>query len=226
MISCMRPQAGFLRRVLIRWRSEPSRDTRHFRCWQGNSSEGRGSGGEVEVIARLFVHLPFFLTIPEGEQFSVFEYEDSGIKVRVFPPLRSEKAPAIDVDQQIKIDGIPTSQADTLRIDFDKESFQRGKDDPCDPNESIIGRAINSFLIRLRHVARSPKVRMLNFPQVTWRLQYLNSDESEIEKDERLIRGRFARRASLSWIAVTKEVWNNIYSLPIDYERDIVKCCV
>ena len=39
------------------------------------------------MIARLFVLLPFHLTIPEGEEFLVDEYEDSGYKVRVFPPM-------------------------------------------------------------------------------------------------------------------------------------------
>ena len=40
------------------------------------------------MIARLFVLLPFSLTVPEGEQFPVYEYEDDGYRIRVYPPGR------------------------------------------------------------------------------------------------------------------------------------------
>jgi hypothetical protein len=47
------------------------------------------------MIARLFVLLPFKLTVPEGQQYPVYEAEDSGYKVRFYPPGRSDYAPPI-----------------------------------------------------------------------------------------------------------------------------------
>lgn len=170
------------------------------------------------MLARLFVLLPFHLTTPEGEQFPIFEYEDSGYKVRVFPPMRSERAPAIDGTEQWKIDGVPAFQADVLRIDFAKESFERGIGSPCDPPYAVINRAVNSFLLRLRYVARAPRVRLLDFPSVTWKLQYLNDDETEFEKDEKFVRGRGSLQFSLSFIVLNKAVWGDIHGLPPDYE--------
>ena len=136
-----------------------------------------------------------------------------------FPPMRSERAPAIDGPEQLEIDGVAAFQADLLRIDFAKESFERGIESPWDPPEDIINRALNSFLLRLRHVARASQVRPLNFPfDTTWRLQYLNDDETELEKDEKFVSGRRALRFEISWIALNKAVWGNIHSLPPDYE--------
>jgi hypothetical protein len=170
------------------------------------------------MLARLFVLLQFHLTVPEREQFPIFEYEDSGYKVRVFPPMRSERAPAIDGPEQLKIGGVPTFQTDVLRIDFAKESFERGIESPCDPPDTVINRAANSFLLRLRHVTGAAQVHPLNFPFVTWRLQYLNDDESELEKNEKFVRGRGTLQFSFSWIALNNAIWADIHSLPIDYE--------
>ncbi|MDV2495838.1 MAG: hypothetical protein RX316_06445 [bacterium] len=170
------------------------------------------------MLARLFVHLPFHLTVPEGEKFTVYEYEDSGYKVRFFPPERSELAPAIDGPEQLKIDGVSAFQADLLRIDFSKESFERGIRSPCDPPYDVINRAVNSFLLRIRHVTRAPQVRQVDFPSGTWHLQYLNDDETEPEKDEKFVRVRRALQFEISWIALNKEVWGDIHNLPPDYE--------
>lgn len=170
------------------------------------------------MLARLSVLLPFNLTIPEGEQFNVYEYEDSGYKVRFYPPGRSDRAPSITGPDQLKIDGIPAFQADALRIDFHKDSFDRRIEVPCDPPELVIKRAINSFLVRLRHVTRAAQVRPLNFPLVTWRLQYLNDDETELEKKEGFVRGRGTFQFSFSWIGLTKRVWDDIHNLHPDYE--------
>ncbi|MCI0564534.1 MAG: hypothetical protein MN733_39200 [Nitrososphaera sp.] len=170
------------------------------------------------MIARLFVLLPFNLTVPDGEQFNIFQYEDSGYKVRVYPPTRSERAPAIDGPQQLKIDGVPAFQVDVLWIDFIKESFDRHSGSPCDPSEEFMKRAVNSFLIRLRHVCNAPQVRPLNFPFVPWRLQYLNDDETELVKDEKLVRGHGTIQLKFTLIVLNNKVWNDIHKLPVNYE--------
>lgn len=74
------------------------------------------------MLARLFVLLPFSLTIPEGEQLPVYQYADEGYGVRGFPPGRSDRPGPPDGVDQIQIDGVPAFQADALRIDFHKES--------------------------------------------------------------------------------------------------------
>ncbi len=170
------------------------------------------------MLARLFVLLRSPVTIPEGEKFPVCEYEDTGYRVRVYPPVRSERAAAPDAGDQIKINGVPAFQADALRIDFHKENFERGRESPYDPPEGVINKAVNSFLIRLRHVARAGQIRPLDFPLATWRLQYLNDDETELEKDDKLIRGRGTLGFSMSAVALNKEVWENIHKLSIEYD--------
>jgi hypothetical protein len=49
-------------------------------------------------------------------------------------------------------------------------------------------------------------------------LVYLNDDETELAKDEKLIRGRGTQQFSFSWIALNKDVWNDIFSLGPGYE--------
>jgi len=109
-------------------------------------------------------------------------------------------------------------QADALRIDFWKEVFDRRKDGPCDPPEDVIRRSVNWFLVRLRYVTRAAQVRPLDFPLVSWRIRYLNDDETELQFDESLVRGRGAVKFTLGWIALKKTVWEDIHSLPVDYD--------
>ncbi len=170
------------------------------------------------MLARLFLLLPFSVTVPEGEQYTVIGYQDQGYSVRVMPPGRSDKPGPVGGADEIRMDGLPAFQADVLRIDFHRESFNRAKDSPCDPPEDVIRRAVNSFLIRLRHVARADQVRPLDYPSGTWRLQYLNDDETELAADEKLVRARGVVRFSLRLIALNKQIWEDIHELPPDYE--------
>jgi hypothetical protein len=85
------------------------------------------------MIARLFVLLPFKLTVPEGQQYPVYEAEDSGYKVRFYPPGRSDYAPPIAEEDKITIDDVLAFQADALRIDFQKENFDRRAETLYDP---------------------------------------------------------------------------------------------
>jgi len=169
------------------------------------------------MIARLFVLLPFKLTVPEGQQFPVYEYEDSGYKARFFPPGRSDYAPNLGDQEKITINNISAFQADALRIEFHKESFDRSAGTLYDPPEPVIDRAINFFLTRLRHVARAGQVRPLKFPLVTWRITYLNDDESELKEEAGFVRGRGTLQWSFSFVALTNKVWDDVFNLPPDY---------
>ena len=170
------------------------------------------------MIARLSVLLPFQLTVPDGQQFPVYQAEDSGYGIHFYPPGRSENAPPLTDEEKITIDGVTAFQADALRIDFRKESFDRRAGTHIDPPEDVIDRAINFFLTRLRHVARAGQVRPVRFPLVTWRMRYLNDDESEFKEEAGLVRGRGTKSFSFSFIALTNKIWTDVFSLPPDYE--------
>jgi hypothetical protein len=170
------------------------------------------------MLARFHLLLPFRLTVPDKGQFRVWQYDDEGYAVRVFPPVRREGSPIAGVADEVRMDDVPAFEADVLRIDFHKESFDRANASPCDPSEAVIGRAINSFLIRLRYVTRAAQIRLLDYPWGSWRLRYLNDDETELEVDENLVRGRGAVMFSLSWTAVNAQVWDDIHELEPDFE--------
>lgn len=169
------------------------------------------------MIARLFLLLPFNLTVPDGQSFTVYGYDDDGYRVLFYPPGRSDRTPSSDAPEEIRIDGTPAFQADSLRIDFLKDSFERKMGAPVDPSHEIMGRAVNSFLLRLRHVARAPQIRPISFPSGTWRLQYLNDDGSELEKQEGFVRGHGTLSYSFSWIALNSKIWDDIHGLPPEY---------
>jgi hypothetical protein len=176
------------------------------------------------MIARLHVLLPFSLTVPDGQEFPVYEYDDEGYAVRVQPPVRSDRGvPPHEDLEQVRLDGAPAYQADALRIDFRKESFKRETEQitrelSLDPPHEVLRRAINSFLLRLRHVTRAGHIRPIEFPTCSWRLQYLNDDGTELEPDAKLFRGVGTLQFSLRWAALNKPIWEDVYRLPIDFE--------
>ena len=107
------------------------------------------------MLARPHVLLPFRLMLPGGVEYPVYEYIDAGYKVRVFPPVKSDQEYPSEGFGELKLDGAPAFQADALRIDFQKDSCDRTKALIFDPPQEVVRLAINSFLIRLRHVARA-----------------------------------------------------------------------
>lgn len=171
------------------------------------------------MLARLYVFTPFSLTIPEGEQFPIYEYEDNGIKIRSYPPDQSPKLKERNKsDQEIKINGIPTIAADVFRIDFQRDSFDRSENSPCDPPIEIMDRALNSVLIRLRYVVRASAIHPIKLASLPWHLVYLNDDETELEVSKGGFRGRGSNRYSIECVALTKNIWADIQALPIDFQ--------
>ena len=170
------------------------------------------------MIARLLVQLPFTIAVPDGAEFVVYGYEDEGCEVRFYPPCRSDQCTAgRQVD--VKIGGRPAFFADLLRIDFHRDSFSRCPNEQ-DPPEAVIKRAVDSLVARIRHVANAPQARSVNFPQVTWRLQYLDDSGQELERDESLVRARLGLARSVSYVGLDEAAWNDIHSLPPDYEPE------
>lgn len=165
------------------------------------------------MLARVHVLLPYAFTIPEGEVFSIYQYELDGYIVRMYPPERSDKADTHYEMESVLIDGVRAFNADVLRIDFYRESFDRAEDGQCDPPPSLIRRVANDFLARLRYVTNASRAKLIEFPDGSWNIAYLNDEGSELEEEKGKVRGRGSRKFEFSFIAINKEVWNDIHSL-------------
>lgn len=169
------------------------------------------------MLARLYVLLPYSITLPDGEEFTVYQYEDDGYTIAVFPPGRSDRVKSLDAPDEIKIGGKPGFEAEVLRLDFRKESFSRAIAAPLDPPEALVARALRSFHQRLRYVTRAFHARPPDFPSCSWRIEYLNDDESKLEQKEGFRRGLGGLQYSWSMIGVNRAVWNDIFGLGTDF---------
>ncbi len=167
------------------------------------------------MLARVYIQLPFSIVVPDKTKFKLYEYVNEGYTIRLYPPKRSVQA--AQLEGELSINSVRAYQADILHINFYKNTFNRRKDVFCDPPVDLIRRVANSFLMRMRIVTRSHIIRPIDFPGVSWNLQYLNDDESELEKNRELVRGRWARRFTFSWTGLSTEIWDEIHSLPVDY---------
>ncbi|MCK4789205.1 MAG: hypothetical protein KAV87_36015 [Desulfobacteraceae bacterium] len=167
------------------------------------------------MLARVYIQLPFSIVVPEGVKFKLYEYVEQGYTIRLYPPKRSEQTR--QTEEELSVNGNSALQADVLHINFYKNTFDRSKGVFCDPPADLIRSVANSFLIRLRIVTRSHIIRPIDFPNVSWNLQYLNDDESELEGNPELVRGRWARKFTFSWTALTPEIWEDIHSLQADF---------
>jgi len=107
------------------------------------------------MIARIHILLPFALTVPEKEQYPIYEYSMDEYRIRLYPPGKSEKADSYTDAENIKINGVTAFNADVLRIDFQKDSFNRAESSDLDPPAALINDVANDFLARLRFVANA-----------------------------------------------------------------------
>jgi len=169
------------------------------------------------MLARLDVTLPFSVAMPQAQKFPIYEYDDSGYAVRIYPPVRTGHTGEQDHEELILINGTPSFCANVLRIYFKRESFDRSPDVECDPSYELIARTINQFLSKLRFVTGNSNIHPIDFPRVAWRLSYLNDDESKLQREQGLVGGHFARGLSFSCTAMNSDVWEDIWKLPLDY---------
>ena len=169
------------------------------------------------MIARLYLLLPFHLAVPEGVQFALHSYGDGEYDVTVYPPVKTDRPAAGDIPDEVQINEAPAFIANGLRIDFHKDTFDRTAGVVSDPPMALVQRTVDSFVMRLRYVTRAAHIRPLRWPWVSWRLRYLNDDQSELPEEEGLVRGRGTMGFHLSLIAVGTEVWDFVHSLPPDY---------
>jgi hypothetical protein len=170
------------------------------------------------MIARLRVPTPYVLTAPIGAELPAFETELDGYKTRFMAPETSEFL-AQDNESAVTIDGAATVGRDVIRIDFIKDSFDRAVATECDPSYAMIRQVLDSYTVRLRHVTHGAQILPVPFPMSNWRLDYLNDDESELQRQDGFVRGRWARQRSFSFIALTENIWKTVHSLPLDYAQ-------
>ncbi len=170
------------------------------------------------MLARLILALPFTVYVPEKETFNIYVYNEDGYNIQIYPPIKIADQPLPpDAPDQILINKVPAFQANGLRIDFQKDNFDRSKAVQCDPSYELISQTINSFLLKLRFVTNSSKIKPINLSLLSWKLQYLNDNGSELEKTEGLVRWRATSSFTLSWTAINKNLWDEVFKLPPDY---------
>jgi len=171
------------------------------------------------MLARVHIQLPYAFIVPKDEKYNVYEYEKDDYTVKVYMLERSERADSYNETDSVTIDEQEAFNADVLRIDYQKDDFERKKANSekyelvCDPPIDFIKDTANEFLARLRYVTGGSKIKLLQFPSINWNLRYLNDDGSELPKEEGYRRGLGGRKFEFSYIAINKEVWDNVHSI-------------
>jgi hypothetical protein len=168
---------------------------------------------EQKTIARIHILLPFALTVPKKEQYPINEDVADGYRIRIYPPEKSEKVDSPTDVEDIKINGVSAFNADVLRVDFQKDNFNRTESIELDPPAELIKSVANDFLARLRYVANASKVKSIEFPNVNWNIRYLNDDETELAEEKGFVRGKSGRKFQYSFVALNKEVWEDVHSI-------------
>jgi len=170
------------------------------------------------MLAKLFILVPFELTLPDGAEYRIYGIEKDGYHIHFDVPCRSDKVVSPTAPQAVKINGTQAFQADVIAITFQRDSFERTTESSIDPPEPIIQYALDYFLGRLKYVVKGHQIRLIDFPQCQWTLKYLNDDGSELEETTGHVRGRGARSFSFSFIGCDPSIWDSIFTLSDDFE--------
>jgi len=163
------------------------------------------------VIARLHIEAPFEIALPRDAQFGLYDYEDDGCNIRLYPPVRNAAESTSDVGE-IRIDDQESVRCSILRIDFVKEQFG-GSEEAPDPSAELVGRALDSYIERLRYITRAAHLRPIPFPMSSWRIEYLTDDGHPLGDDESSPRDRGGLKMNLQWIILTPEMWSDLNEL-------------
>ena len=176
------------------------------------------------MIARVSIAVPFSFLVPEGAEYRLYTVEHEGYRITLYPPQKTNH-PATGTAESAKVDGVPAFFANGVRIDFQKDQFDRRSaatidraNPTLDPPAGMVLGALNWFLGRVRYVTRGYVVHEFEALPNPWRLQYLNDDGSDLEQAEGLVRGRGTAPFFFSLITINPENWDRMYSLPPDFE--------
>ena len=170
------------------------------------------------MLARLYLLMPYTVTVRDGEEFPVYEVVDSDYVVRFLPPARDQAMLTGRRPDRLTMDGKPAFEANVMRIDFYKNDFNRAIADSVDPPEKVIERAVTEYHARLRFTTRAAHAQPVKFPLSQWRLDYTNDDGSPLERREGYVRGRGTKHIRWSFIGLSREVWDYMFGLPRGFE--------
>lgn len=170
------------------------------------------------MIARVRIFLPYAFTVPEKEQYKLYTLEGGGYQVKFYMPERSEKADTYNDGSKFSLNSHKAFQADILRIDFIKDSFDRSINDheteeSYDPPLGLITDVAYDFIRRLRYVINASSLKVLDPPFHALDIQYLNDDESELEPADGFVRTRGKKIFHTAYMAINNKVWDDVHSL-------------
>lgn len=165
------------------------------------------------MLARVEILMPFSFTVPEGERFNICEINVKGYKIRILPPKRSNIEKDNFGADEILINKVKGFLADVFCIDFQKDAFDRRTEHECDPLPALINEVMQDFLIKAKFVLKGENISSVELEDTSWNLTYLNDDETELEKKEGFVRGRFGRSFKMSYMTLNNEIWENIHSI-------------
>lgn len=170
------------------------------------------SSNEGIMLARVYILLPFAFTIPKNATFNIYQFEtDDGYIVRIYPPVRSDKVDRHHDAETIWLNDVEAVDVDVLRIDFQKEKFDRREArHDTDPPEKLVHGIANDFLERARHVTNGSQIKTLSTP-LQYRVDYLNDDETAPASEKGLIKGKGTIGFKVSWIGLNNEIWEDIF---------------
>lgn len=194
------------------------------------------------MLARVAVHLPESLWLPEGVQFEPFSDDYRGQRVLVHPPLQSGFEVRPDGEGNfnvsdlyllltpvahervypfVRMDGRYVNHANLLQIDFVRDSFERKSGSPPDPDREVIEAIVVNIVSRLRHVIGAPTFREFRLLNTFWTIRYLSDDGQELPEEVGLVRGRVNAPFKFTFTGLDDSSWNGVRGLAFDFQPQI-----
>ena len=186
------------------------------------------------LIARTHVSLPSTILVPADEPLAPAELDLGVYRAVLYPPHRSELSesqedlPLTDQPGLLRRTGSPSRPlirmdeedvvaADVVQIDFLADSFDR-REGTDDPPLALVFDIVNGFIARFRTLGRAFQIAELVPGSTTWRIQYLNDDETELEPEEGSFRARVGASFSVELVGLSRPLWERIQDLSPTYE--------
>jgi hypothetical protein len=168
------------------------------------------------MIARVKIDLPFNILIAKEEQIPVHPTYEFDYLLIFHPPMRDDDLASKTEPEILKIDEKDAFYANCILIDFFKDDFNRSDLINFDPPLEKIYEVLNFFLMRLRRVTLAPQIHPLQINSCNVSLRYLTDDGLELEKETGKIRGRHGINLQIKYVALNKEIWNDLFSLQVE----------
>ncbi len=191
------------------------------------------------MLARLMVVLPFAFYVPDGASLKPVDFDSNGRLARLYPPVQSgllaqgggaDQGVALSMisptktvvkSPYVRINDTETRAADLFTVDFMADSFDRSTGNSLERDGLVSDTfaAINRWLTTYRNLMGATWVRTVTPMTCSWRLSYLNNDETELPKEDGLIKGTlgvFMRIANVGGLA--DEGWEAIGALQPGYQ--------